>query len=171
MAVQRYTRLTADFQFRSRRGRTLHGTEQTHSQFMWPLDRITIDARTYSQKYKSIEFFAKCLQRTRARRGGDERSRAAPARPMPHLGICYPEHKSRRIAQSAARCVSAQDGAVQEVSRLKVPGRSQAAASAALEAARSSTRGSGWAPSGPVSPPGSAGLPRAARRPLRPPAA
>ena len=85
MAVQRYTRLTADFQFRSRRGRTLHGTEQTHSQFMWPLDRITIDARTYSQKYKSIEFFAKCLQRTRARRGGGRtlarRPRAADAAP------------------------------------------------------------------------------------------
>ena len=38
--------------------------------------------------------------------------------------------------------------------------------SAALEAARSSTRGSGWAPSGPVSPPGSAEPPRAARRAL-----
>ena len=37
---------------------------------------------------------------------------------------------------------------------------------AAWEAARSSTRGSGWAPSGPVSPPGSAEPPRAARRAL-----
>eukprot|EP00964_Phaeocystis_antarctica_P017244 scaffold9509_cov47-Phaeocystis_antarctica.AAC.2 len=38
--------------------------------------------------------------------------------------------------------------------------------SAAWEAASPSTRGSGWAPSGPASRPGSAELPRAARRAL-----
>ena len=49
------------------------------------------------------------------------------------------------------------------------PGRATAATSAGLEAAGSSSRGSGGALSGagPLSPPGSAELPRAARRALR----
>jgi hypothetical protein len=48
-----------------------------------------------------------------------------------------------------------------------VPGGSKAVESAGLEAASSSTRGSGWAPSGLASSPGSAELPRAAGRALR----
>eukprot|EP00964_Phaeocystis_antarctica_P147291 scaffold113826_cov55-Phaeocystis_antarctica.AAC.2 len=47
------------------------------------------------------------------------------------------------------------------------PGCSKAVESAAMETASSSTRGSGWAPGGPASRPGSAELPRAARRALR----
>ena len=51
----------------------------------------------------------------------------------------------------------------------RAPERPKAAKSAASQAARSSTRGSGWAPSGPASYPlyGSAELPRAARCALR----
>ena len=48
----------------------------------------------------------------------------------------------------------------------RVPGWSEAGKWAALEAARSSTGGSGWAPSGPASPPGRAEPARAARRGL-----
>ena len=47
------------------------------------------------------------------------------------------------------------------------PGWPKAVQSAALEAAGSSTRGSGWAPSGRASSPGSAEQPRAGRRALR----
>jgi hypothetical protein len=45
-------------------------------------------------------------------------------------------------------------------------GGSEAMESAAVEAASSRTRGSGWAPSCPGSPPGSSKPPRASRRTL-----
>lgn len=48
--------------------------------------------------------------------------------------------------------VSAQDRAVQEVPRLKVPAWSEPVASTALQAASSSSRGGGWVPGRPVSP-------------------
>ena len=52
--------------------------------------------------------------------------------------------------------------------RALMPGEgSKAVRSAALEAARSRIRGSGWAPRGPASRPGSAELSRAARHALR----
>ena len=48
--------------------------------------------------------------------------------------------------------VSAQDRAVQEVPRLKVPAWSEPVASTALQAASSSSRGGGWVTGRPVSP-------------------
>eukprot|EP00964_Phaeocystis_antarctica_P083878 scaffold52809_cov42-Phaeocystis_antarctica.AAC.1 len=70
-----------------------------------------------------------------------------------------------REREEARRQVDRAEGEEQLVAG--VPARSKAVESAALEAANSSTRGSGWAPSGPASLPGSAEPARAARRALR----
>jgi hypothetical protein len=73
-----------------------------------------------------------------------------PLDAAPALGLRSPAHKTRQVVQPAARSVSAQDGAVQEVARLKVPAWSKAVEIRGYAGAGSSTRGSGWAPSRPT---------------------